>query len=80
MMILTRLNGRRVVLNAELVKTVEKTPDTLITLINGDRMMVQESLEEVVRRAVEYTRSVRAFSPVPALANGSKSDSQAKQE
>ena len=65
MMVLTRLNGRRIVLNAEMVKTVEETPDTLITLVNGDRMMVTESLEEVVRRAVEYTRSVRAFTPVP---------------
>jgi flagellar protein FlbD len=54
------------VLNAELIKSMEETPDTLITLINGDHIMVRESMEEVVRRAIEYTRSVRAFVPVPA--------------
>jgi flagellar protein FlbD len=65
MIVVTRLNSRRLVLNAELIKTIEETPDTVITLTNGDRVMVRESLEEVVRRAIEYSRSVRAFAPVP---------------
>jgi len=58
---LTRLNGRPFVLNAEQIKTIEETPDTLITLLNGERLVVQESLEEVVRRAVEFARRVRTF-------------------
>ena len=61
MITVTRLNDQPLVLNAELIKTVESTPDTLITLINGDRMMVKESMEEIVRKAVEYGRQVRAF-------------------
>ena len=61
MITVTRLNDQPLVLNAELIKTVESTPDTLITLINGDRMMVKESLEEIVRKAVEYGRQMRAF-------------------
>jgi flagellar protein FlbD len=61
MISVTRLNDQPLVLNAELIKTVESTPDTLITLINGDRMMVKESMEEIVRKAVEYGRQVRAF-------------------
>jgi len=65
MIVVTRLNSKRVVLNAELIKTVEETPDTVITLVNGDRLLVVESLEEVVRRSIEYSRSVRAFAPVP---------------
>jgi len=65
MIAVTRLNNRRMVLNAELIKSMEETPDTMITLINGDHIMVRESLEEVVRRAIEYTRSVRAFVPLP---------------
>ena len=56
MITVTRLNDQQLVLNAELIKTVESTPDTLITLINGDRMMVKESMEEIVRKAVEYGR------------------------
>lgn len=58
---LTRLNGRPFVLNAEQIKTVEQTPDTMITLLTGDQVVVRESLDEVVRRAVEYSRSLRAF-------------------
>jgi len=58
---LTRLNGRPFVLNAEQIKTVEETPDTMITLVRGDQLMVRESLEEVVRRALDYSRSLRAF-------------------
>ena len=61
MILLTRLNGHKLVVNAELIKTVEATPDTTLPLINGDRMMVGESVEEVVRRAVEYGRQLRAF-------------------
>ena len=61
MISVTRLNDQPLVINAELIKTVESTPDTLITLINGDRMMVKESMEEIVRKAVEYGRQIRAF-------------------
>ena len=61
MITVTRLNNKAIVLNAELIKTVESTPDTLITLINGDRMLVTESLEEIVQRAIEYGRQLRTF-------------------
>lgn len=58
---LTRLNGRAFVLNAEHIKSVEETPDTMILLLNGEQVMVQESMDEVVRRAIEYGRAMRAF-------------------
>lgn len=61
MIALTRLNGRAVVVNAELIKLIECTPDTLITLTVGDHLMVRESVEEVVERAVEYARRIRSF-------------------
>jgi flagellar protein FlbD len=61
MIALTRLNDKRFVLNAEQIRYIESTPDTLITLIGGDKVMVKETLEEVVKRAVEYTRHVRLF-------------------
>ena len=64
MILLTRLNEKPVVVNAELIKLIESTPDTLITLINGDHMMVRESAEEVVEKAVEYARRIRSFSVV----------------
>ncbi len=61
MITVTRLNGKEFVVNAELIKLLESTPDTMITLLNGERLLVKESLEEVVKRAVEYGRSLRAF-------------------
>ena len=61
MITLTRLNERLVVLNADLIKMIEVTPDTIITLLNGDIVIVRESVDEVVRRAIEYQREVRGF-------------------
>lgn len=61
MILLTRINGRPFVLNAEQIKTVEEVPDTMITLLSGDQLLVKESLEDVVRRAIEYARSLRTF-------------------
>ena len=59
MITVTRLNGKRFVVNAELIRTVEENPDTTIKLINGDHMLVKEPMEEVVRLSVEYGRSLR---------------------
>lgn len=61
MIMVTRLNKQTVIVNAELIKFIEKTPDTMITLINGDRFMVLEPVEEVVDKAVEYARQIRGF-------------------
>ena len=61
MITVTRLNDSQFVLNAELIKTIEKTPDTVITLINGDRVLVKEPVDEIVRKAIEYGRSIRNF-------------------
>lgn len=66
MITLTRLNDRVVVLNAELIKMIESTPDTLITLINGDILLVRESVDDVVAKAVEYQRRIHGFSVLPA--------------
>ena len=59
MIMLTRLNGQKFVVNAELIRTVEQLPDTTIKLINGDHLIVQEPMTVVVERAVEYGRSLR---------------------
>ena len=64
MITLTKLNDRTVIVNAELIKLVEATPDTLITLTTGDHFMVKEKVEEVVERAIEYARRIRSFQVV----------------
>jgi flagellar protein FlbD len=62
MIVVTKLRGDHLVVNAELIKYIETTPDTMITLVNGEHLIVRESVEEVVMRAVAYGRSIRAFS------------------
>lgn len=59
----TRLNGTPYIINAELIRTVEANPDTTIRLINGDTMIVKETMDEVVQLAVEYGRSLRKLLP-----------------
>ena len=58
---LTHLNGKPFVVNAELVKFVEETPDTVITMRDGDRLVVCEKAGEVVDRAIQYARRVRGM-------------------
>ncbi len=53
----TRLDGTPFVLNAEWIQSIEKTPDTLITLTTGTQMMVKEPVDAVVDRILEYKRN-----------------------
>lgn len=51
---LTRLNGNPMVLNSDLIKTAEASPDTMLTLINGEKLIVRETIDEVRERVLEY--------------------------
>jgi flagellar protein FlbD len=50
----TRLNGTPMVLNSDLIKTAEASPDTMLTLINGEKLIVREGLAEVVELVLGY--------------------------
>jgi flagellar protein FlbD len=54
--LITRLNGTIIYINAELIKSVEPTPDAVITLTNGERLVAKEPAEVVVARIIEYQR------------------------
>ena len=56
---LTRLNGTRFALNADLIREVEAAPDTIITLTSGEKMIVREPVDEVVAAVIEYQRLIR---------------------
>ena len=49
------------VLNAELIETVEETPDTVITLMNGNKVHVEDGMDEIIRLVIEYRRSLNRF-------------------
>ena len=57
---LTRLNNHPLVVNADLIKLVEQAPDTVITLITGEKLVVRESTEEVIRRVIGFRRELLA--------------------
>jgi len=54
---LTRLDGEQFVLNAELIRYVESRPDTFVTLTSGERLVVAETMDEVVDRTVTYQQT-----------------------
>ncbi len=60
---LTRLSGEVFVLNAELIQYVEELPDTFITLTSGERLVVRESMDEVLRRVVIYQQAKHMVPP-----------------
>lgn len=55
---LTKLNNQALAVNADLIKFVEQAPDTVLTLISGEKIVVRENAEEVIRRIVEFRRTV----------------------
>lgn len=62
MIIVTRLNGSEIVVNADLIETVESTPDTIVTLVDGTRYLVEESPTEIIDRIKTYRAAVLRFS------------------
>jgi flagellar protein FlbD len=55
---LTRLNHAPIVLNSDLIEHIDVTPDTVITLTNGQILRVRETAEEVIARIVEFRRRI----------------------
>lgn len=54
-----RLNGKELVINAELIQFVEKIPDTMITLTSREKIMVKDSMEEIISKMIDYQRLIR---------------------
>ena len=66
MIMLTKFNSKtnqkgEFVLNAEIIETIEETPDTVVTLTNGKKLIVDEAMDEVVRRVMKYRRALHQF-------------------
>ena len=60
MIALTRLNGTPIMLNSDLLKTAEESPDTMITLISGEKLIVRETCAEITERVLEYRANLLA--------------------
>lgn len=55
---LRRINGAEVTVNAELIETIEATPDTIVSLTTGKKLMVVESVDQVIDKVMAYRRSL----------------------
>lgn len=58
MITVTRLNGRSITVNALLIETIEETPDTMLTLTTGKKIMVLEKVPHVVSLIQTYLQSI----------------------
>lgn len=54
----TRLNDRKILINAELIERVEESPDTMITLTSGSKLIVKESKQEIRDLVVSYKKEI----------------------
>ena len=71
MITLHRFNsGKEFVLNANQIKMIEETPDTLITLMNSEKLLVEDSLSDVLAKTIDFARSIRT--PVDYLSESLK--------
>jgi len=68
--LVTRLNGSRFYLNAELILVVESTPDTIITLTTNTKVVVREPAEKVVEQIIAYQRKIRSQTLIQQIDSG----------
>lgn len=66
MIIVSRLNGERFGVNAEHIERAEETPDTVLTLVDGKKYLIRESLEDVIEKIVAYRARILRVSYAPA--------------
>ncbi len=71
MIMLTRLNGKSFYVNPDLIAFIEETPDTVITLTDGKKLVAVESAQRVISSIVEYRAKIFVNLPVRVLKDGS---------
>jgi len=55
---LLKTNGSKIVINADLIEEIKETPDTVITLTNGKKILVKDSAEEIVEKVIKYRQKI----------------------
>ena len=58
---LTKLNDQEIVINDDLIEFVESTPDTIISLVDGKKIMVRETPDEIIERVAAFRRKASSF-------------------
>ena len=55
---ITRLNKTELIVNADLIEFIEATPDTIITLTTGQKLIASEPVEEIIERVIAFRRRI----------------------
>ena len=76
---LTRLNSSRLAINSDLIKFVEAAPDTVLTLVTGEKVVVRETTAEVIERVRQFRRSVQCGAHPAMILAGSLSGNESPQ-
>lgn len=58
---LTGLNNKEIIINADAIEKLEAVPESLITLINGNKYLVHEDIDEIINKVIEYKRKIYAL-------------------
>jgi flagellar protein FlbD len=64
MIALRRLNNQPIMVNADLIESLESTPDTVVTLTSGNKLVVRDRMEEIQEKIIAYKRQIHAVAPV----------------
>ena len=59
MILVTSINDREVMVNCDQIETVEEAPDTTITTVTGKKVIIRETVEEVIEKILAYKRSIK---------------------
>jgi flagellar protein FlbD len=76
---LTRLNHNPLIINADLIKLIENAPDTVLSLVTGEKIVVLESSAQVVDKIVEFRRRILAELPFQMFSSGPSAPSVVRQ-
>ena len=72
MIAVTRLDGTAILINEDLIETIEQTPDTVLSLVNGHKLMVRDHPGQLVQRVIDFRRLVSGASRLALVGNRSE--------
>ncbi len=58
MITLSRLNGQKLIINAEQIERIEAKPDTIITLTTGNQFIVRNTVDEIIDKVIRYKQEI----------------------
>ena len=61
MIILTKINNAQIAVNSDLIQYIEETPDTVLTMSNSEKVVVQEPIGTVIKKVVQYRRLINGL-------------------